>query len=105
MEWNGTSFVAGDKTTPYVLGGITDHTDVNTSGVTSGQVLEWNGTSWVAGDKTTPYVLGGITDHTDVDTSGVTSGQVLEWNGTSWVAVTKQLLLVYLNIPMWILLA
>ncbi len=40
---------------------ISDLSDVNTSGVSSGQVLKWNGSAWVPGDDNTG-AGGGITD-------------------------------------------
>ena len=61
---------------------INDLTDVNTSGVTSGDVLEWNGSSWVP--NTISSGASAINDLTDVNTAGVTGGDVLKWNGSAW---------------------
>ena len=60
--------------------------DVDTSGITSGQVLKWDGSSFVAGDDNSgggggATVLG---DLTDVSSSAPSTGQVLKWSGSEW---------------------
>ncbi len=77
-------------------------TDVNTNGVTNGQVLKWNGTTWLPANDTG----GGNGDNWGTQTiqsnnafagngttasplalaqQGATNGQVLKWNGTTWL--------------------
>lgn len=95
---------------------INDLSDVDTSGISNGQILEWNGSNFVAGDKAsgasgvtsfnsrtgvvTPEVgdysafyLQDITgesigDLGNVNDSGITNGQVLQWNGSAYVPAT-----------------
>ena len=76
--------VTGFFSVPAGASSISDLTDVNTSGITSGQVLQYNGTSFVAAT-----ITGGgaesISDLTDVDTTGVATNNVLKYNGSGWV--------------------
>jgi|GEM_PF-6163738 len=68
-----------------------NHTDVQLTGLSSGQILQYNGSKWVnvaaasgggGGGSTTLSAL------TDVSLSGLTSSQYLQYNGTKWVNVT-----------------
>jgi hypothetical protein len=80
---------------------LNDLTDVNTAGVTAGQVLKWDGSQWTpandvgggAGDnwgtqvvQTTARLTGDGTSGNPLDLAqqGATNGQVLKWNGTTW---------------------
>lgn len=72
--------------TPSIPASINDLSDVDTSGITNGQVLQFDGTSFVAAT-----ISGGsastLNDLTDVDTatSAPTTGDTLVYNGTEWV--------------------
>ena len=82
--YNGTGWIT--------LGDLGDNTigslqDVDTTGITSGQVLKWNGTAFVAADDTdTTLQLSNqsVGDLGDVDTTTTapTDGQVLKWNAS-----------------------
>ncbi len=50
------------------LASIDDLSDVNTAGVSNGQVLEWNGSDWVVGNKTSN------TDDQQIETFSLTNG-------------------------------
>jgi hypothetical protein len=70
--------------TPTVPVNINDLGDVDTTGITSGQVLQYNGTSFIAatisgGGATT------IEGLDNVDTTGVALNNVLKYDGTNWV--------------------
>lgn len=88
--YNGTDWLS--------LGALEDNTigslqDVDTTGITTGQVLKWNGTTFVAADDIdTTLVLANqsVGDLGDVDLTGIQSGQVLKWNGSSFVASDDQ---------------
>lgn len=79
--------------------GMNDLMDVNTSGVTSSQVLKWNGTDWVPGNDNIGG-SGGVNVGTtlsgdgtggnvlDIAQQGATNGQILSWDGSSWVPFT-----------------
>jgi|TARA_B110000483_G_scaffold7281_1_gene8597 hypothetical protein len=77
------------------LGALEDNTigtlsDVDVSGITTGQVLKWDGTQFVAADDVdTTLVLSGqsIGDLGDVDITATppTTGQVLKWDGTKFI--------------------
>lgn len=72
---------------PTIPSALSDLSDVNTSGVTNGQVLQYNGSTFVP--ATIPTGGGGastLNDLTDVDTSGAAAGEVLQYNGTTWEA-------------------
>jgi hypothetical protein len=62
--------------------------DVDTTGVTNGQVLKWNSTTltWLPADDLTTagdgVTLGGLED---VSISGAIAQQALVYNGTSWI--------------------
>ncbi|MCX7768160.1 MAG: hypothetical protein N2110_03935, partial [Flavobacteriales bacterium] len=81
--------------------GLNDLTDVNTAGVSVGQVLKWDGSQWVpandvgggAGDnwgtqvvQTNATLTGNGTAGSPLGIAqmGATAGQVLKWNGTTW---------------------
>ena len=72
--------------TPSIPSSINDLSDVDTSGITNGQVLQFDGTSFVAAT-----ISGGsastLNDLTDVDTNTTapTTGDTLVYNGTEWV--------------------
>jgi hypothetical protein len=82
--YNGTDWLS--------LGALEDNTidslsDVDLTGIQSGQVLKWNGTTFVAADDTdTTLVLANqsVGDLGDVDTTTTapTDGQVLKWNAS-----------------------
>ncbi len=50
------------------IASIDDLNDVNTSGVSNGQVLEWNGSDWVVGNKTSN------TDNQEIETFNLANG-------------------------------
>jgi hypothetical protein len=62
---------------------INDLADVDTTGITSGQVLKWNGSSFVAG--TDDAGSGSFAGLSDVDTTGAVNGSVIKYNGSTWV--------------------
>lgn len=70
---------------PSIPSGINDLTDVDTSGITSGQVLQYNGTSFVA--ATVSSGASSIDDLTDVNLTGISTGQILNWDGSQFVPV------------------
>ena len=99
-----TSTISGLDTTidgrigSAVLG---DLSNVDTSGLTSGQIMEFDGSNFVAiptpnggsggavdsvNGQTGTVVLN-LGDLNNVDTSGLTAGQVIEYNGTNFVAI------------------
>ena len=59
--------------------------DVDTTGVSTDDVLKWNGTSWVAGTGGGGTTINELNDVGDVSISSVATGQVLKYNGTNWV--------------------
>jgi len=80
---------------------MNDLTDVNTSGVSVGQVLKWSGSSWApandigggVGDNWGSQVVqitsrltgdGTALNPLDLASQGASNGQVLKWNGTAW---------------------
>jgi hypothetical protein len=80
---------------------LNDLTDVNTAGVTAGQVLKWDGSQWTpandagggAGDNWGTQVVqtnatlsgnGTSANPLMIAQQGATNGQVLKWNGTTW---------------------
>jgi len=69
---------------------LNDLTDVETSGVSDGQVLTYSGSPliWIPETPITPAVA--LNDLTDVDTSGLTDGQVLTYSGSPaiWIPET-----------------
>ena len=71
---------------PSIPSAINDLSDVDTSGITTGQVLAFDGTNFVA-----QTISGGgasaLDDLSDVDTttSSPTNGDTLTYNGTEWV--------------------
>ena len=61
---------------------INDLTDVNTAGVTGGDVLKWDGSQW------TPTVdddVDSLVDLTDTTITTPANGEVLQYNGAAWV--------------------
>ena len=82
-------------------------TDVNVSGVTTGQVLKWSGTQWAPADDTqgsggggfsgdyndltnkpTLYTNSDVNAHLNTSTAG--TGQILSWNGSDYDWVNDQ---------------
>jgi hypothetical protein len=59
------------------IGSITDHTDVDTTGITSGQILKWNGTHFVPSTDS-----GGVTA-SSTDTFTNKSGAISQWTNDS----------------------
>ena len=70
---------------PTIPSSVNDLTDVDTSGITSGQVLQYNGTSFVA--ATVSSGATSIDDLTDVNLTGISTGQILNWDGSQFVPV------------------
>lgn len=68
---------------PTIPNTLNDLTDVNTTGVQSGQYLSWNGSSWIPVSSSSGAIT--LNDLTDVSVSTPSSGQALIYNGTSWV--------------------
>ena len=70
--------------------------DVNTSGVSSGQVLKWSGSAWVPGADTSPADTDALSEgssnlyftnarvDTHLNQSNPTAGYVLSWNGSDY---------------------
>ncbi len=97
LRFNSTSniFEGYNGTDWLSLGALEDNTigtlsDVDVSGITSGQVLKWNGTQFIAADDVdTTLVLSGqsIGDLGDVDITATppTVGQILKWDGTKFI--------------------
>ena len=97
LRFNSTNnlFEGYDGTSWLSLGALEDNTigtlsDVDVSGITTGQVLKWDGTQFVAADDVdTTLVLSGqsIGDLGDVDITATppTTGQVLKWDGTKFI--------------------
>lgn len=66
-------------------GALNDLSDVNTSGLTSGDALTWNGSSWVAGDprpQTEAYCFKVIPNGTPITTTGMKEIELLPYNFT-----------------------
>ena len=73
--------------------------DVNTSGVSSGQVLKWSGSAWVPGADTSPADTDALSEGSSnlyftnarvdshLNQSNPTSGYVLSWNGSDYAWV------------------
>ncbi len=81
LKYNGVAWVPATATTPTQL---SDLSDIDTTGVTNGNVLVYNSGSlqWEPSAPANPNVL---SDLTDVDTAVPTDGQVLTWdNANSW---------------------
>lgn len=81
LRFNGVQWVPATATTPTQL---SDLSDIDTTGVTNGNVLVYNSGSlqWEPSAPANPNVL---SDLTDVDTAVPTDGQVLTWdNANSW---------------------
>ena len=97
LRFNSTNnlFEGYDGTDWLSLGALEDNvigslSDVDTTGITTGQVLKWDGTQFVAADDVdTTLVLSGqsIGDLGDVDITATppTIGQVLKWDGTKFI--------------------
>ena len=58
--------------------------DVDTTGVSTNDVLKWNGTSWVPGVGGGSGSVATLNDVGNVTISSASNGQVLKWNGTAW---------------------
>ncbi len=85
VQWDVVIPVDEDDLSDNVLG---DLSDVDVSGVVSGQVLKWDGSAWrpaddanIRWDTLGAYVdtTMGISSLSDVNTAGVSDGQVLAW--------------------------
>ena len=73
--------------------------DVNTSGVSSGQVLKWSGTAWTPGADTSPADTDALSEgstnlyftnarvDSHLNQSNPTAGYVLSWNGSDYAWV------------------
>ena len=97
LRFNSTNnlFEGYDGTDWLSLGALEDNvigslSDVDTTGITTGQVLKQDGTQFVAADDVdTTLVLSGqsIGDLGDVDITATppTTGQVLKWDGTKFI--------------------
>jgi hypothetical protein len=69
--------------TPAPVNSLANLTDVDVTGVATGEHLEFDGTNWVpVGPAAVPSTLN---DLSDVDTTGVNTGDRLAFNGTNWV--------------------
>lgn len=76
---------------PTIPTSVNDLSDIDTTGVTTGQVLQYDGTKFIPTSVTGEG--GGATtlnDLLDVDTTGVTNGQMIQYDAaeTKWKAVT-----------------
>lgn len=116
LAWDGTNWTSltiGDSITQQQAndiiaanakvsadGSINTHTDVQTSGNVTGQVLMWDGTNWV--NTTRLFITqqqaddiiannakvsadGSINTHSDVMITLPTKNDILQWNGSQWV--------------------
>ena len=68
---------------------LNDHSDVfiNTSTLSSGQVLTWDGSQWT-NSATSSYTDSDVNAHLNV--VNASSGQILSWNGSDYVWVADQ---------------
>ena len=58
--------------------------DVDTTGVSTNDVLKWNGTSWVPGVGGGSGSVATLNDVGNVTITSASNGEVLKWNGTAW---------------------
>ena len=58
--------------------------DVDTTGVSTNNVLKWNGTSWVPGVGGGSGSVATLNDVGNVTITSASNGEVLKWNGTAW---------------------
>ena len=72
---------------PSIPTSINELSDVDTSGITLGQVLQFDGTNFVAATVSGGSGASTLDDLTDVDTSTTapSTGDALVYNGTEWV--------------------
>jgi len=66
---------------------VGDLFDVETSGITTNQVLQWNGSKFIPATLSSGGASN-LNDLGDVSTTGATTDQVLTFNGTSWGPAT-----------------
>ncbi len=81
IPWAGEP-VSGAPAPLYSSSTLNDLTDVDTTGVSAGEVLLYSGGSWITGAGGGASALG---DLTDVDTTGVGAGEVLLYSGGQWI--------------------
>ena len=75
---------AGDYTWAQIdktVSSLGDIADVETVGISTGQILKWDGSKWaIADDK----MITSLNDIADVETVGISTGQILKWDGSKW---------------------
>lgn len=82
LVYDGSNYI--NQPTPSIPETINDLTDVDTTGITSGQVLQYNGTSFVPFTITDQVGATQLSELSDVDSSiSPSDGQTLVYNSTS----------------------
>ncbi len=66
---------------------LSDIADVDTTGVTTGDILKWDGSKWIVGAAPSGggSSISNLSDIPDVDVTGINIGDMLKWDGTKWI--------------------